>query len=504
MKKLMLTFFLAVITFSTVLSQDLEIPEIISVGVDTLTGKPLITWTMQNPDEVDGYIIKRLITDGDGVISGTYNNVAIIENNKVFSYVDLSNSYNTEAKAEKRKEYYRISSFKVRQDGQTIYSLMSDEAYTMTLSGEFDYCTNTFSFSFSSFYDSGKISGYCLHTGFPKSEKLIITKDTVCQWQFKDFLPSRNFAVETILTNGVSVFSPVIYVDAEETVVPEKLEIQNITAGNPKGLELKIKISENSSTEKLLITRRDLENNESGMSELDFHNGDFIFCDTSAEISKLYAYSLYALNSCGIAIKFSDSTANTVLKVKPSETENKNILEWNEPLNMVSGAIKTEIFRSIDDGDLEYADVVNSMYSDYQESLSNIIANKELYDGKFCYQIKIHHKNTSENDTLVTVSNTACIEREPVIFFPNALNPKSVNTDNWEFKPKADFLRDYKMTIYSKRGENLFETTDPAKGWDGYNKNGKLCPRDSYVYIATFTTSHGKTVTKKGYVNLVY
>ena len=503
MKKLVLIFFLIVLKVLRVFAQDLETPEIVSVGVDTLTGKPLITWIMQNPDEVDGYIIKRLITDGDGVISGTYNNVAVIENNKVFSYVDLSNSYNTEAKAEKRKEYYRISSFKVNQDGQTIYSLMSNQACTMTLNGEFDYCTNTFELSFSSFYDSKKISGYCLRTGFPKSERLLVTKDTTCRWQFKDFLPTRNFAVEAILTNGVSVFSPIILVDAEETVVPE-LTIQNITVGNPKGLELKIKISETSSTEKLLITRRDLENNESGMSELDFHNGDFIFCDTSAEISKLYAYSLYALNSCGIAIKFSDSTANTVLKVKPSETENQNILEWNEPLNMVSGAIKTEIFRSIDDGDLEYVDVVNSFYSDYQESLSNIIANKELYEGKFCYQIKIYHKNPTETDTLITVSNVACIEREPIVFFPNALNPKSVDTDNWEFKPKADFLRDYKMSVYSKRGEKLFETTDISKGWDGYNRSGKLCPRDTYIYIASFTTAHGKPVTKKGYVNLVY
>ena len=505
MKKLMLIFFIAVITVSKMSAQDLETPEILSVGVDTLTGKPLITWTMQNPRLVDGYIIKRLIIDGDGVISGTYNNIAIIENNNVFSYVDLSNSFNTEAKAGIREEYYRISSYKTDENGLTVYSLMSDEAHTMTLNGGFDYCTNTFNFSFSGFYNTDKISGYCLHTGFPNSEKLLVTKDTVCKFSFKDFLPVRNFAVETILTNGISVFSPIISVESEESVVPEKLEIKNITVGNPKGLELKIKISDNSSTEKLLITRRDLETLESEAAELNFSHGDFIFSDTSADVSRLYAYTLYAMNRCGIAIKLSDSTANTVLKVStPKDNSNKNILEWNSPLNLPSGIEKIEIFRSIDDKEFEYADLVNSYNSTYTESLSNIIANKELYDGKFCYQIKIYHKTSSNSDTLITVSNTACIEREPVIFFPNALNPKSDNTDNWEFKPKADFLRDYKMTIYSKRGENLFETTDPAKGWDGYNKSGKLCPKDTYVYIATFKTSGGKSVTKKGYVNLVY
>jgi hypothetical protein len=499
----LLTIILLLFPAVKLFAQDLEIPEIISAGVDTLTGKPLITWTMQNPDEVDGYIIKRLITDGDGVISGTYNNIAIIEDNKVFSYVDLSNSYNTEAKAEKRKEYYRISSFKVNQDGQTIYSLMSDEAYTMTLNGEFDYCTNTFSFRFSAYCCPDKIDCYCLHSGFPASQKLLVTKDTVCDYSFRDFSPSRSFAIETVLKNGASFFSPVIFVEAQESKKPETLNIENITVNESENLELRIKISAESSTERLLLSRRDLKNGNAEAYDLDFQNENIIFYDTTADVSRLYAYRLYALNNCGVAIGISDSVANTVLKVRKSETGNENILEWNTPLNWYGKIDKTEIYRSIDSSKLEYDNFVTAYYSEYNESLSNIIADKKLYEGKFCYQVKIFQKTLS-NGTMTTISNTACINRETVIFIPNALNPKSSNSENWEFKPKADFLRDYKMTIYTKRGENIFETTDVSKGWDGYNKSGKLCQRDTYVYIITYKTSAGKTETKKGYVNLVY
>jgi len=58
--------------------------------------------------------------------------------------------------------------------------------------------------------------------------------------------------------------------------------------------------------------------------------------------------------------------------------------------------------------------------------------------------------------------------------------------------------------IYDKRGENIFESAELSNGWDGTNRKGKLCPRDTYIYQISYKSSANKIYKKNGYVNLVY
>ena len=500
-------FFILVLSLTSICqlgAQTLEVPEITSVSVDTISGKPVVKWKLQHPELVDGYIVKRLIVDGNGVISGTYNNIAIIDNNNIFSYIDISNAYSTKATPNTRQEYYRVSAFKNDAQGQTHYSLMSQEASTMKLSGEFDYCTNSFNFSFSPYCNQDEVETYYLKTGFPNSKKLLVTKDTVCSFSFSDFVPIRDFAIETVLKNGSKAISNIIKIKAQETILPDKLQFSNITVDNDNHLEIKINLTPNSSTSRLLLTRRTLENDSLQTFDIDFSSNEIVFKDISADVSKLYAYKLLALNDCNVAIKISDSAANIVLNVKELEGSNSNFLQWNNNIFWKPSSIeKTEIYRSIDDSEFQYDNFVTGYYSDYEDFLSNIIADKNLYEGKFCYYIKMYQQ-TNSTDTIFLKSNIACIEKETIIYIPNAINPKSDNYENREFKPKADFLQDYKMTIFSKRGEIIFETTEISKGWDGYNRQGNLCQKDTYAFIITYKTAQGKKSVKKGYVNLVY
>ena len=107
-------------------------------------------------------------------------------------------------------------------------------------------------------------------------------------------------------------------------------------------------------------------------------------------------------------------------------------------------------------------------------------------------------------NNVVEYSNIACVDREPVLFVPNAINPEADILDNRYFRPRSAFITDYQMLIYNKRGELLFSTTDLNQGWDGKNQSGKLYPPDSYVYIITYRTSSNDKKQKTGMVNLVY
>lgn len=92
---------------------------------------------------------------------------------------------------------------------------------------------------------------------------------------------------------------------------------------------------------------------------------------------------------------------------------------------------------------------------------------------------------------LVTTSNAGCIdsvihkvEIKPVftIYIPNAFTPDGNNINDY-FTAKGDEITDFKMMIFDRWGEMIFQTTDMEKGWDGKANNGsKVAEQGVYVY----------------------
>lgn len=97
--------------------------------------------------------------------------------------------------------------------------------------------------------------------------------------------------------------------------------------------------------------------------------------------------------------------------------------------------------------------------------------------------------------------------------FPNAFTPdtdgpndgtyvNNYDTENTVFHPSWVEVVEYKLEIYDRWGEKLFETKDINKGWNGYYK-GKLCKTDVYVWKATGKYADGATFEKAGNVTLL-
>jgi gliding motility-associated-like protein len=114
----------------------------------------------------------------------------------------------------------------------------------------------------------------------------------------------------------------------------------------------------------------------------------------------------------------------------------------------------------------------------------------------------------------VTVVQEGCIGTDSIwirmqasfIPIPNAFTPNGDGTND-EFKlvgsmEEIDF---FKMQIFNRWGNMLFETSNPLEGWDG-TYQGKTCEPGSYLwYIAYQEHSDGivNPVSKQGYVNLL-
>jgi len=112
----------------------------------------------------------------------------------------------------------------------------------------------------------------------------------------------------------------------------------------------------------------------------------------------------------------------------------------------------------------------------------------------------------------VTIREAVTVIIHGKMVFPNAFSPnpdgpnggayKLTDIDNDVFHPYWEGVVDFKMEIYDRWGEKLYETHDINTGWDGYYK-GKLCKADVYVYKAKGHFSDGSEFHSVGDVTLI-
>lgn len=94
----------------------------------------------------------------------------------------------------------------------------------------------------------------------------------------------------------------------------------------------------------------------------------------------------------------------------------------------------------------------------------------------------------------------------PNVFTPNPDGPSGGNgglgTANDVFLPLSEGVLEFRMQIFNRWGELLYETTAKDAGWDGYFK-GKLCPQDVYIYRIELKFADGERTVKVGDVTLL-
>ncbi len=99
------------------------------------------------------------------------------------------------------------------------------------------------------------------------------------------------------------------------------------------------------------------------------------------------------------------------------------------------------------------------------------------------------------------------------IFFPSAFRPNPSGpsggwydpadpTSNNIFRPFWDGVTKYRLRIYNRWGEFLFESTDIMQGWDGYYQE-RLAKQDVYVWKAWVTFTNGSSKVMAGDVTLI-
>lgn len=109
--------------------------------------------------------------------------------------------------------------------------------------------------------------------------------------------------------------------------------------------------------------------------------------------------------------------------------------------------------------------------------------------GRYFIELIVSHLN----GCLDTSTQFLRIDPFQSLFLPNALKPDGSGR-NERFRP-AGFLRyvtEFRMEIYNRWGERIFETDDIESGWDGFNqRNDSKASPGVYLYVVTHSGIEG-------------
>ena len=108
-----------------------------------------------------------------------------------------------------------------------------------------------------------------------------------------------------------------------------------------------------------------------------------------------------------------------------------------------------------------------------------------------------------------TGSDTLLVKDCPTqLFIPNAFSPNGDGTnDQFRILINPDLINQFRMSIYNRWGEMVFESRDITIGWEGQSKDSPAGP-GTYVYLITYSTKSANGLaseekTFKGTVVLV-
>ncbi len=100
-----------------------------------------------------------------------------------------------------------------------------------------------------------------------------------------------------------------------------------------------------------------------------------------------------------------------------------------------------------------------------------------------------------------TTSRQVKIIENPALYVPNSFTPNGDGLNDG-FGAKAVAIKDFKLQIFDRWGEKIYETGDIYKYWDGTIK-GIGAKEDTYVWLITYSTNKFVAKTLTGHVTLI-
>jgi gliding motility-associated-like protein len=220
-----------------------------------------------------------------------------------------------------------------------------------------------------------------------------------------------------------------------------------------------------------------------------FDNITQALLDSDLQINQQFCYNVRYTNACDQTSAFSGLTCPVFLSLA-GYNQGDIVLKWTEYIHPDNN-YESMVLEKLDETGSPYQSIPIPIgiitYTDEQARQDRQVMR---------YRIKIII-NATQN--IISYSNLIEVKQRFKLFFPNAFVPNGLNN---QFLAKGLFIKKFKMTIYDRLGEIMFETQNIEQGWDGKYK-GTDANIGTYVYIAEAEDAMGEKFKTQGTFTLI-
>ena len=473
-----------------------DAPVINSVTNDTSNNQLYINWSPSITQDVMAYIVFKFS-------NGSWNPLDTIYG------IQNTNFYDTAISTfENDIVKYSIAAMDSCSSGnppQFNTSSAGDEHNNILLNAQYEQCTGEVLLSFNEYINwPFGVSNY----------KIYYKNNTNLNWQLLDSTNSLNYSY--IIQQGNMNYSFIIKADSDSLTISSLSNTIEFYANQPPIPQLsyisQVQVNNDS------ISVKYIGENGIGIKSLNIYRSQdngisfelislepnpifpFIYYDLEVYPSeRSYLYQMSVTDSCLNEVAFSNFGQSIFLDVS-SEDYLINNLVWSPYQNWENGVEKYEILSS-NNLNPTFELLFEDTSLNYLHDFTNFL--EPLFDGRICYQISAIENQSSLGSSGISTSNIKCLQNEPIVFIPNALDLNGV-ANYWKPIIKMIDFSNYKVSIYNRQGELIALLDNIDQVWDGkIRDSNNLASMGVYVYLVEFQNPSGKQFYKKGQITLI-
>lgn len=196
-----------------------------------------------------------------------------------------------------------------------------------------------------------------------------------------------------------------------------------------------------------------------------------------------YCYRFSYENSCPLKSDFSDPVCTILLRQTPTS------LTWNDANPFTEGLDSYDVIQT--DANAGTAGLPVGLDTSYDLDRNNLVT------ADYSFQIRAHAKSGN----LLSFSNVVHYDRKPVILIPDAFTPNG-DSHNDVLAIKGIFVNSFKISVFNRWGQVVFQSGDMAESWDGKIK-GEDAPAGYYTYKTEIVDVYDQPFAKTGTVLLI-
>lgn len=472
-----------------------QIPVISSVSVDTLTGNIVISWNVNYAPDTYGYIVYH--QDANGFI---------VEIDTVWGRMNTTYTHTISVSG---PETYSIAAFDscytpaVPPTYQT--SAKAEPHTSMYLSYSSNSCTSQAELSWTPYDGWGSgLTGYTVFVKEGTGPWVPVEITTDLSYNL-DCTPLQNYsvAIKANNSNGSEAFSNVQSFVIYAPTAPA-INYLRVATVDQNTIVLRHEVSVGSNVQAVRFEKFNMTTGQYDLlSEVPATASTLSITDADVDVNNFsYTYRAVVVDSCGNLGEVSNRARTILLKVTEDQTRLSTYLNWSPYGDYDGGVLQYQIYRGIDGIFPPTPTAIVSPDQRFYEDLVDELGFE--HSGKVCYFVVAEESTNQYGIQELSLSNQVCAVIQPLVYVPNAFTPGGLNPI---FIPVVSFqdVSKYEFSIVDRWGQVVFQTNDPAQGWDGHHQqSGKLVAPNLYVYVLKVVDGNNQEYFFRGNVSVIH